>query len=216
VAFVQGWLIEFWWWRGRKQSQLLEQLGLPLDDSTHLSPDVGDESDFEPFVRLRIPSPETTFAFGQGIPYSFVDDNPETFGEAEDLGFGYQFISVRPTTIRLSFLLHSCVPERCVAPVLMLAAGKEEGVGAGLLQRVVLVVLVRVLLHPPQHRAPRDHRDQDPREEGRLVREREHLACGCALNVCNPLLYCVGAPPPPPAVVTRAARQTSAVGLLRL
>jgi hypothetical protein len=86
---------------------LLEQLGLPspLDNSTFLSPDVGDESDFEPFVSLRIPSPETTFAPGEGIPYSFVDDNPETFGEAEDLGAGYQFISVRPTTTtRLSSL----------------------------------------------------------------------------------------------------------------
>ena len=204
---------------------MLEQLGLSSagdekKDEVYLSPDVGDESDFEPFVRLRIPSPETTFARGEGIPYSFVDNNPETFGEAEDLGFGYQFISVRPTTIRLSFLFHSRVPalERCVAPVLMLAAGKEGRVGAGLLQRVVLVVLVRVLHHPPQHRAPRDHRDQDPREEGRLVREREITLRAVARSTFV-IRFCIVWSlhhPHRPAVVIRAARQTSAVGLLRL
>ncbi len=109
MAFLQGWLIEFWWWRGGVAGSRASCY------STYLSPDVGDESDFEPFVRLRIPSPETTFARGEGIPYSFVDNNPETFGEAEDLGFGYQFISVRPTTIRFFFSFTLASPRSRVA-----------------------------------------------------------------------------------------------------
>jgi hypothetical protein len=87
---------------------LLEQLGLPgagykEKDEVYLSPDVGDESDFKPFVRLRIPPPCSTFAPGERPLYSFVDEHPETFGRPDDLGTGYQFDSV----LRLLALLRS-------------------------------------------------------------------------------------------------------------
>jgi hypothetical protein len=91
---------------GRKRSELLEQLGLPSvgdekKDEVYLSPDVGDESDFKPFVRLRIPPPATTFAPGERPIYSFVDEHAETFGRPDDLGIGYQFDSVRCLFVHL-------------------------------------------------------------------------------------------------------------------